>query len=169
EVHPAALRGLERALELLRGLGHELTEIPAPFTPEDWTAFMPLWTVGAPTIPLSPQQAGEILALTRWLRARGRACSGVELAQAFSGVPSPARRTLETFAPFDVATTPALAARPGFPADLQLADGGDVFAAQCAFTPWTSTWNMLGTAAIAVPLHRETVDGVELPFGVHLG
>lgn len=80
-----------------------------------------------------------------------------------------ARRTLETFAPFDVVITPALAEPPAFPADLQLADGGDDFDAQCAFTPWTSTWNMLGTAAIAVPLHRETVDGVELPFGVHLG
>ena len=169
EVHPAALRGLERALELLRGLGHELTEIPAPFTPEDWTAFMPLWTVGAASIPLSPQQEGEILELTRWLRERGRACSGVELAQAFSGVQSLARRTLETFAPFDVVITPALAEPPAFPADLQLADGGDDFDAQCAFTPWTSTWNMLGTAAIAVPLHRETVERVELPFGVHLG
>src|SRR5699024_2777338 len=39
EVHPAALRGLDRAVELLRGLGHETTSIPAPFGPEDWTAF----------------------------------------------------------------------------------------------------------------------------------
>ncbi|MGP9537489.1 amidase [Brachybacterium sp. AOP43-C2-M15] len=169
EVHPAALRGLERALEVLRGAGHETVEIPAPFTPQDWTAFMPLWTVGAASIPLAPEQEGKLLELTRWLRARGRGCSGVELAQAFSGVQTLARGTLEAFAPVDVVLTPTLAAPPAFPEHLQLADGGDDFDAQCAFTPWTSTWNMLGTAALSVPLHRELIDGVELPFGVQLG
>ena len=80
-----------------------------------------------------------------------------------------ARRILEDLAAFDVVLTPSLAAPPAFPETLQLPDGADDFAAQCAFTPWTSTWNMLGTAALSVPLHREELDGVELPFGVHLG
>ncbi|WP_341855115.1 hypothetical protein [Brachybacterium sp. GPGPB12] len=80
-----------------------------------------------------------------------------------------ARGTLEDFASFDVVLTPSLAAPPAFPETLQLNDGAEDFAAQCAFTPWTSTWNMLGTAALSVPLHRETVDGVEAPFGVQLG
>ena len=169
EVHPAALRGLERALEVLRGLGHEITEIPAPFTPTDWQSFMPLWTVGAASIPLSPAQEGELLELTRWLRERGRGFSGVDLAQALAGVQTLSRRTLEGFAPFDAVITPALAAPPAFPEELQLPDGAADFAAQCAFTPWTSTWNMLGTAAIAVPVHREQIQGRELPFGVQLG
>lgn len=107
-VHPAAERGLERALEVLRGLGHELTEIPAPFTPEDWTAFMPLWTVGAASIPLDEAQEGKLLELTRWLRERGRTYSGVDLAQAVSGVQMLSRRTLEAFAPYDVVITPSL-------------------------------------------------------------
>src|SRR5699024_5395211 len=105
----------------------------------------------------------------RWLRERGRGCSGVDLAQAFTGVQMLTRRTLEAFAPFDLVITPALAGPPARPEQLQLADGGDDFDAQCAFTPWTSTWNMLGAAAISVPLHREEVDGTELPFGVQLG
>ncbi|WP_394216043.1 amidase [Brachybacterium vulturis] len=168
-VHPAALRGLERALEVLRGLGHELTEIPAPFTPEDWTAFMPLWTVGAASIPLDEAQEGKLLELTRWLRERGRSYSGVDLARAFAGVQTLSRRTLEAFAPYDVVITPALAGPPARPEQLQLAEGGADFDAQRAFTPWTSTWNMLGAAAIAIPSHREVVDGTELPFGVHLG
>ncbi|WP_341855114.1 amidase family protein [Brachybacterium sp. GPGPB12] len=58
EVHPAALAGLERAVHLLEDLGHSTQEIPAPFTPEQWTAFMPLWTVGAASIPLEPAQEG---------------------------------------------------------------------------------------------------------------
>ena len=130
---------------------------------------MPLWTVGAASIPLSAQQEGEVLELTRWLRERGRSCSGVDLARAFTGVQMLTRRTLEAFAPFDLVITPALAGPPARPEQLQLADGGDDFDAQCAFTPWTSTWNMLGAAAISVPLHREEVDGTELPFGVQLG
>jgi len=169
EVHPAALRGLERGVELLRGLGHELVEIRAPFTPEDWTAFMPLWTVGAASIPLDEEQEGRILELTRWLRERGRRYSGVDLTRAFSGVQALARRTMEQLAPFDLVISPVLSGPPAMPADLQLAEGGADFDAQRAFTPWTSTWNMLGAAAIAVPLHRELIDGVELPFGVQLG
>ncbi|WP_232820301.1 amidase [Brachybacterium sp. YJGR34] len=169
EVHPAALRGLERAVEVLGALGHEITVIPAPFTPADWRAFMPLWTVGAATIPLAPEQEEQLLELTRWLRAQGRATSGVDLARAVTGVQTLARRTLEGLAPFDAVLTPTLAAPPAFPEQLQLPDGAADFDAQCAFTPWTSTWNMLGTAALSVPLHREEVDGVELPFGVQLG
>ncbi|MGO1225328.1 MAG: amidase [Brachybacterium sp.] len=168
EVHPAALRGLERALEVLHGLGHETVEIRAPFTPEDWKSFMPLWSVGAASIPLTSAQEGKLLELTRWLRERGRSYSGVDLALAFSGVQSLSRRTLEEFAPFDLVITPTLAAPPAFPAELQLSDGEADFFAQCAFTPWTSTWNMLGTAAVSVPIHREMIDGGELPFGVQL-
>jgi amidase len=130
---------------------------------------MPLWTVGAATIPLEPAQEEQLLELTRWLREQGRRYSGVELAAAFAGVQTLARRTLEGFAAFDVVLTPTLAAPPALPETLQLADGAEDFAAQCAFTPWTSTWNMLGTAALSVPLHREEVDGIELPFGVQLG
>ena len=168
-VHPAAERGLDRALEVLRGLGHEVVEIPPPFTPEDWTAFMPLWTVGAASIPLEPAQEAQLLELTRWLRERGRGYSGVELARAFTGVQTLARRTLEAFTGLDAVLAPALSGPPALPEDLQLADGGEDFDAQRAFTPWTSTWNMLGTAAIAVPSHREEIDGTLLPFGVHVG
>ncbi len=169
EVHPAALRGLERAVDLLRGLGHGTTPIPAPFGPEDWTAFMPLWTVGAASIPIPAEREGLLLELTRWLRERGRSYSGVDLSRALAGVQALSRRTLEALSPFDVVITPALAAPPAVPEQLQLADGAADFDAQRAFTPWTSTWNMLGTAAIAVPVHREEVEGTELPFGVQLG
>lgn len=169
EVHPAALRGLERAIDLLHGLGHETTPIGAPFTPQEWSSFMPLWTVGAASIPLAPEQEDELLELTRWLRERGRSYSGVDLAGALQGVQSIARRTGEQFAPFDVVLTPTLSGPPAYPEDLQLADGAADFDAQCAFTPWTSTWNMIGNAAISVPLHREEIDGTELPFGVQLG
>lgn len=169
EAHPAALRGVERAVELLRGLGHETTVVPAPFTAQQWRSFMPLWTVGAATIPLGPEQEAELLELTRWLRQQGREYDGVQLAQALAGVQTIARRTGEAFAEFDVILTPALSGPPAFPEELQLPDGADDFFAQCDFTPWTSGWNITGRAAMSVPVHRERLDGVELPFGVQLG
>lgn len=169
DIHPAALRGVERAVDLLRGMGHQVDPVPAPFTPEQWRTFMPLWTVGAAALDLPPEAEDQLMELTRWLRGEGRRFDGVDLARAISGVQSIARRTGEAFAELDVVLTPSLAAPPAFPADIQLADGADDFDAQCAFTPWTSTWNMTGRAAISVPLHREQVDGVELPFGVQLG
>jgi alpha-L-fucosidase 2 len=43
------------------------------------------------------------------------------------------------------------------------------FAAQVAYTPWTSVWNLTGWPAISLPLHWSVVDGVTLPIGVMLG
>ncbi|GAB2532183.1 amidase [Brachybacterium huguangmaarense] len=169
EVHPAALRAVERATGILEGLGHEVVEIGAPFAPEEWETFMPLWSTGAAAIDL-PEGAEEHLEpLTRWLRELGRSFSAVDLARAQAGMQALARRTGEAFARFDVILTPALSGPPAFPADLRLDDPAADFDAQRAFTPWTSTWNMTGRAAMSVPLHRESIDGVELPFGVQLG
>lgn len=169
DVHPAALRGLERAIQVLRDLGHEAVPIPAPFTPQQWRAFMPLWTVGAASIDLPPEAEPVLLELTRWLREQGRGYDGVAVTKALAGMQLVARRAGEAFAGVDAILTPSLSGPPAFPADLQLADGAADFAAQCAFTPWTSTWNMTGCAAISVPIHRERIDGIELPFGVHIG
>lgn len=168
-VHPAALAAVERAAGLLRDLGYDVQEVGAPFSPEQWRTFMPLWTVGAASIPLPPEAEPLLMPLTRWLREQGRQYDGVAVAAAQSGMQNLARHVGETFAGFDVILTPTLSGPPAFPEDLQLADPAADFDAQCAFTPWTSTWNMTGRAALSVPLHRETVGGLELPFGVQLG
>src|SRR5699024_2072339 len=49
------------------------------------------------------------------------------------------------------------------------ADPHEDFLEQCRYTPWTSTWNILGAPSISLPVHSADVDGVELPFGVMLG
>ncbi|MGY5763666.1 amidase [Brachybacterium sp. DNPG3] len=169
DIHPAALRGLERAVALLEGLGHETVRIPAPFGAEQWRAFMPLWSVGAATIPVPPEAESTLMPLTRWLRARGREFSAVDLAEAFGAVQQLVRSTAAAFAGLDAVITPSLSGPPAFPADLQLEDPAADFDAQCAFTPWTSTWNMTGSPALSLPLHREEIDGTLLPFGVQLG
>jgi amidase len=169
DVHPAALRGVERATRALADLGHDVVPIPAPFTPDAWETFMPLWTVGAAVQELPEQAEATLMPLTRWLRARGREYSGRELSAALGGMQMLARRVGEAFDDFDLILTPSLSGPPALPEDLMLEDPAEDFDAQRAFTPWSSTWNMTGRAAMSVPLHRETVDGVQLPFGVHLG
>lgn len=169
DVHPGALRAVERARTVLEGLGHACTQIPAPYAPPAWRAFMPLWTVGAAAIPLPPEREELLTPYTRWIRERGREYSGVEVAAAFTQMQMLARQVGEAFAPFDVILTPTLAAPPLPPSAFLDLDPEADFDAQCAFTPWTSTWNMTGSAAISVPLHREAVEGRDLPFGVQVG
>ncbi|PWH06905.1 amidase [Brachybacterium endophyticum] len=169
DVHPAALRASERAAEALRGLGHRVSAVPAPFDTDRWRTFMPLWTVGAAAMDLPAEAEARLMPLTRWLRARGREYDGRALGGALTGMQQLAREVGEAFEDLDVVLTPTLAGPPAFPADLQLEDPAADFDAQCAFTPWTSTWNMTGRAAMSLPLHRESIEGVELPFGVQLG
>ncbi|MFC0674117.1 amidase [Brachybacterium hainanense] len=169
EVHPAALRGVERAREILAAAGHTLVEIPAPFTPQQWRTFMPLWTIGAASVPLPLEAEARLMPLTRWLRAQGRRQDGVAVSEALGGMQRLARCVGEAFDHVEVVLTPSLSGPPAHPRQLQLEDPAADFEAQCAFTPWTSTWNMTGRAAISVPLHREDVEGTELPFAVQLG
>jgi amidase len=169
DVHPAALRGVERAAAVLGSLGHELVPIPAPFAPDAWETFMPLWTVGAAVQDLPPEAEAVLTPLTRWLRARGREYDGRALSAALAGMQMLARRVGEAFDGLDLVLTPSLSGPPAFPADLALEDPAADFDAQRAFTPWSSTWNMTGRPAMSVPLHREGIDGVQLPFGIHLG
>ena len=70
--------------------------------------------------------------------------------------------------------TPTLAQPPAPIGSLRDdADPAADFDAQCAFTPWTSTYNLTGRPAISLPLHREVTGAgeaaVELPYGVMLG
>lgn len=169
ELHLEALAAVERATEVLRGLGHEVVPAPRPMTGADWLAFMPLWSVGAASAPVPAELDEHLMPLTRYLREMGRGFSGVEFSGAVAGMQGLARRISSAWAGFDMILTPSLSGPPAFPEDLQLANPAEDFEAQKRFTPWTSVWNMTGAPSISVPLHRSTVEGIELPFGVMLG
>ena len=66
--------------------------------------------------------------------------------------------------PYDLVLTPTLASPPVEVGALRDdADPAHDFAAQKAFTPWTSAWNVTGMPAVSLPLHW-TDEG--LPVGV---
>ncbi|MDN6659371.1 MAG: amidase, partial [Acidipropionibacterium jensenii] len=80
------------------------------------------------------------------------------------------RTTSELWDHFDVVVSPTLAQPPLLVGGLRDdSDPAGDFDAQCAFTPWTSVWNLTGRPAISLPLHTAVVDGVELPIGMMFG
>lgn len=170
DVHEACLRAVERAADLLRGLGHEVASAPAPFPPSRWDAFRSVWAVLAGTLPLPPGADAGLTPLTRWLRHQSDAVSGVQYAQALAGVQQLTRETADAWRDVDLVLTPTLAQPPAPVGSLRDdADPASDFDAQTRFTPWTSVYNLTGRPAISLPLHRESVGGTELPLGVMLG
>ncbi len=169
-VHPAAVEAVRATAGLLEGLGHDVEEAPVPFDPERWASFEALWSVGALTVPIDPALEERLVPLTRWLRDKGRSTTGLAYAQAHLGIQLTSREVAASWAPFDLVLTPTLAVPPAPIGSLRDDDdpAGD-FAAQIAYTPWTSVWNLTGLPSVSLPLHRADIDGVRLPIGVMLG
>jgi amidase len=169
-IHPACLEAVHQAASRLEGMGHFVEEAPVPFAAERWDSFEAVWSVLALTVPIPDDAEGLLVPLTRWLRDKGRATSGLAYAEAISAIQRTTREAAATWAPYDVILSPTLAQPP--PPVGAMRDDDDPaadFAAQIAFTPWTSVWNLTGRPAISLPLHSADVDGVELPIGVMLG
>ena len=170
DVHPACLAAAQSVAAVLAGLGHEVGEAPVPFGVERWLAFGAVWSVGAASIPLPPEAEPLLRPLTRWLRERGRATSGVEYATALGAIQQLAVDTALAWDGYDVILTPTLAQPPSLVGELRDDDDPAAdFAAQTRFTPWTSVYNLSGRPAISLPLHTAEVDGQTLPIGVMLG
>ncbi|MGO1738676.1 MAG: amidase [Actinomycetaceae bacterium] len=172
DVHPEALAAVDRAIGLLEAMGHEVVDVGVPFSSQDWESFQPVWATGPAAAPLEPEQEELLVPLTRHLREMGKGITGVEYANAMTAMDLLTRRTAQVWADVDVVLSPTLSGPPApIGAIRDDADPAKDFRDQRAFTPWTSTWNITGAAAISVPLHRAVVDdgGPELPFGVQLG
>ncbi len=174
-VHPACVAAARETATLLAGMGHDVVEVGPPFDAERWDAFAALWSVGALTAPVPAQDEERLVPLTRWLRERGRATSGLEYATALAGVQALTRDVATAWADVDVVVSPTLAQLPA-PVGTQRLDDDPAadFAAQTAFTPWTSMWNLTGRPAVSLPLGEAVVPDdagapVTLPVGVMLG
>lgn len=168
-VHPEAVAAAERAARALEAGGAVVESAPVPFTPQEWLAFMPLWAVGALTLPVPDEAEGLLEPLTRWLREVGRAVTGAEYARAVADAQRVARQVATAWGSFDVVVTPSLAGPPAPVGSIRNdADPARDFEDQKRFTPWTSIANIAGAPSVSLPVHRAVVDGVELPFGAML-
>ncbi len=168
-VHPACLRAADRAARVLEGLGHHVDVAPAPYAVERWAAFIDLWSVMALAAPVPEEREHLLRPLTRWLRDHGREVAGLAHATALADAQQLTRDVAATWADFDVILTPTLAQPPARVGELRHDDDPERdFWHQAEFTPWTSTANLTGRPSISLPLHREVVEGRELPIGVML-
>ncbi len=171
DVDPECVAAWEAASTLLACLGHEVEDIAVPMPREAVPTFETCWAVlTAMSVPPSSSSVEPVETLlrplTRWLAERGTAVSGPEFGLAIGAMRRFAADCLTRLAPYDVVLTPTLAVPPlPVGAIRDDADPAADFAAQKAFTPWTSAWNVTGMPAVSLPLHW-TREG--LPVGVML-
>ncbi|QMW65230.1 amidase [Mumia sp. ZJ1417] len=163
---PEVLDAYEEMSRLLVKLGHDVVDVAPPFGPETVAAFETVWFVGAASAPV-PREREELLRpLTRWERERGRAASGTEYAAALLAMRQAEQRTLEAYEAYDMVLTPTLGQLPAPVGSLRDdSDPAADFAAQKAFTPYTSVWNIAGAPAVSLPTGWST-EG--LPIGTML-
>lgn len=156
----------EDASRLLESLGHDVEDVDVPLPSDAVPVFETCWAVLTALSAAPPGREGDLRPLTRWLADRGRAVSGPEFGLAIGELRRIAARALAALAPYDAVLTPTLAAPP-LPVGALRNDEDPAadFAAQKAFTPWTSAWNVTGMPAVSLPLHWTTD---ELPVGVML-
>ncbi|NYD42489.1 amidase [Nocardioides panaciterrulae] len=156
----------EQASSLLASLGHEVVDVDVPLPREAVPVFETCWAVLTALSVVPPDREPLLRPLTRWLAERGRAVSGPEFGLAIGAMRRFAAGALTALAPYDAVLTPTLAALPPLVGAMRDdADPTRDFAAQKAFTPWTSAWNVTGMPAVSLPLHWTPAG---LPVGVML-
>ena len=144
-------------------------DVAPPFGPDQVHAFEAVWSILALGVPVDPADEVRLRPLTRWLRDRGRAVSGEQLAASVGLMRTLTRSTIASTYAYDAVLTPTLAALPAPVGGLRDdADPEGDFEAQKRFTPFTSPYNISGQPAVSLPLGWPEVDGVVLPVGIQL-
>jgi amidase len=166
EVHPDCVAAYEHASTLLESLGHTVEDHPTTFGPELIAMFENLWSTEFAALPVPPENEDALRPLTKWLRARGRALSALDVWNSLGTLRATARTELEHTAHFDAVLTPTLAQPPAKVGGLRDdSDPARDFENQKRFTPFTAPYNMSGQPSVSVPLHW-TDDS--LPIGIQL-
>ena len=165
EVHPDCVAAYEDASALLASLGHEVTDIVLPFGEDTVGPFITLWYAMATLVPVGPDQVGQLLPLTQYMRGQGMALKAADLLFAQAYLQAVTRGALAVLNSYDAILTPTLAVPPVPVGYFDEVDPAENFERQKRFTPWTALYNSSGQPAVSVPLHW-TGDG--LPIGVML-
>ncbi|MFI5836853.1 amidase [Micromonospora sp. NPDC051300] len=163
-VHPACLAAVDRAAALLADAGHEVVEVPAPLGPEVWPMFETVWYALA-LAPVPHDREGELLPLTRFLRARGEAVGAARLMAALGELQAQVRLGVRRTAGCDLLLCPTLAAPQAPVGAFAALDPADDFDRQRRFSPYCAVFNVTGDPSVSLPVGR-TAEG--LPVGVLL-
>jgi amidase len=165
QVDPDCVAAWEAASTLLASLGHEVEDVDLPFPPEAVPSFLALWFTMAAFTPIAPDQETELLPLTQWLRAQGRAISAADIFFHQAILQGSVRPAMTAMNAYDAILTPTVAMPPRPVGWFDEVEPAENFIRQTQFTPWTALFNLSGQPAVSVPLHWNA-DG--LPIGVML-
>jgi amidase len=192
--HPEARAAVQRAADLLTGLGHEVVEVAVPVDDAKLAQdFLTSWFVHCAVSVAEAREAAGVAEDafepdTRVMAALGRATGAVDFVRAVEGRHSHVRRLAAFHAEHDLLLTPTTATPPprvgafDLPLPVALlqkallkARGGGVLRftpivqqmidENLGWVPYTQLANLTGRPAMSVPLHW-TPDG--LPIGVQL-
>jgi amidase len=175
QVDPVCVQGARDAAELLAGLGHDVSRVPAPWTDLGLlgtftSAFGPLSAMGVSAggrlAGREPAQSDvEPLTWEMWNLARRQ--DTLTYLEAQNALEVAARRLVSIMLDHDVVLTPALGMRPVRTGEIhgRGPEPLDHFLRSGHFTPYTAIVNVTGQPALSVPLY-EGEDG--LPLAVQL-
>lgn len=165
-VDPAVRQAWEDTSALLAGLGHEVEDIAPPLTEDVIPHFEVVWSIGATTLPVTPDRLAELEPLTRWMWEKGMAVSVPQALTSLATLQQHCRGAIAATAAYDVLLAPVCTLPPRpvgwfFEAGL----GAPDFERQKQFSAYTAVFNMTGQPAVSIPL-QWTPDG--LPLGMML-
>jgi amidase len=165
-IAPECVAAYEHASQLLEQLGHTVEDHETTFDAGLIDMFETLWAVEFASLPVPPEAEDGLRPLTKWLRARGRTASALDVWSALATLRSTARQELERTAQYDAVLTPTLAQPPAKVGGLRNdEDPAQDFDNQKRFTPFTAPYNMSGQPAVNIPLHWTEEN---LPIGIML-
>jgi amidase len=164
--HPDCVAAYEQASSLLAELGHQVEDLELPFGPEVVPMFETLWYASATIAPIPPEQEGELLPITRYLRGRGQQLRAPDLIFAQAVLQATLRSALPVLNGYDAILTPTLALPPVPVGWFDEVEPAQNFERQKRFTPYTAVYNLSGQPSVTLPLYWNA-DG--LPIGVMLG
>ena len=166
DVDPQVLFAYDQLSERLEDLGHTVDDIDPPVTGAIVPVFETVWSVSATMFAVPEDKRSLLRPLSRWLRERGAKTSGPEFASALLRMNQIGAKVIGALAPYDAVLTPTLAQLPAKVGGIRNDDDPEAdFAAQKAFTPYTSLWNVTGMPSVSLPTAWST-EG--LPIGTML-
>jgi amidase len=185
-VHPDCVAAWEAASRALEALGCEVVDVAGPFTPELLPDFRTLWACLLARVPVPADRRADLLPLTRWLVELGEDQGPDAVSAARRRLGAAARRAVVGGATgavgpaggvaavgvggerCDLVLTPTVAVPVAVVGAFSRLGPAEDFAAQTAFSPYCSVYNLTGQPAVSVPVGETVGDGV-LPGGLPVG
>lgn len=147
-----AVAALTRAAAALEAGGHTVEDFAPEYGADYHRDFRTVWTAGLLRTPLPPGSEPLLGAVAGSFLRSARAAGPEEISAAVGRLEAWARGMRAQFAAADVVLTPVLATAPPPVGHFLAMEAEANYAAQCAFTPYTSMVNVLGLPAVSVPV-----------------